>query len=375
MKISYFLIVLLTVSTAISFNGMVIAHDDDDHLQIVTSTSLIADWVSNIVGDEVHVDYIIPNGVDPHDYNPTAADITKLQEADFVFFIGGGFEEGLEDTLEELEVADKALALFEAIPEKYHLDGDGDHAHDDDHDDHDHSPLSPLNLGEISSIGVRNGDDDHHHDEDPHFWTNSELVEISIYNITSILVDLDPDHASIFESNRDTYLDKLHDLHHLIEDEVEKLSDDQKYLVTTHLSMNYFAKEFGFKVFSLQGISTSTEAGLAELEHLAEELEEHEIEVIFVESTSTDTGAQALIAAAAAIGWTVVIGGVLYVESLDDDDAPTYIDMITHNALTIVGSILNPPTGEERGLNYPLSFLFLGLSIIAISIARRFVKH
>ena len=79
-------------------------------ISVVTTTNIVADWVQNIVGDNVEVFSLLPTGADPHTFQPGAQDVARVAEADLVLSIGLGLEEAwLHDVLENAARDEEAI--------------------------------------------------------------------------------------------------------------------------------------------------------------------------------------------------------------------------------------------------------------------------
>lgn len=312
----------------------------DADLKVVATTSIVGDWVENVAGDAVDLDVIMGIGVDPHEYQPTAADTQLLQDADLVIFLGE-IEEGLEATLEQLEEDGIAVSLFESIPEDKLLNATEEH-------DEDHLTLNAEDHG----------------DYDPHFWHDPMLVKIAVETIRDALKDKDASNAASYDANAATYLAELDDLDAAIKTDVAKIDESKRFLVTQHAAFNYFAHQYGFEARSLQGLSTVDQAGLDEIEETADFLIEHEIEVIFLEEESPSDEIQAVIDEARSKDWDVVVGGTLLAGSLDEGDASTYIKLLESNANTIVQAILSPP--ENTDVPFDMGFAVISLFFMSL---------
>jgi manganese/zinc/iron transport system substrate-binding protein len=111
-------------------------------------------------------------------------------------------------------------------------------------------------------------------------------------------------------------------------------------LVTAHDAFGYFGHHFGFEVIGIQGLSTETEAGVSDMQRVADRIIESNVPAIFIESTISPATIEAVQAAVADRGGEVVIGGQLFSDAMGEDDTPegTYIGMYRHNVTTIVQS-------------------------------------
>jgi len=136
---------------------------------------------------------------------------------------------------------------------------------------------------------------------------------------------------------------------------LESVPEASRVLVTAHDAFKYFGRAYGFEVLGIQGISTESEAGLAQISALVNTLVERQIGAVFVESSVSDRNIRALIEGAAAQGHEVIIGGELYSDAmgLDGSYEGTYLGMIDHN-VTVISRALGgdaPELGMTGQLN------------------------
>ena len=122
---------------------------------------------------------------------------------------------------------------------------------------------------------------------------------------------------------------------------VLEVAQRQRVLVTSHDAFGYFGRAYGFDVRGLQGISTAMEAGTADVQNVVELVARRRIAAMFVESSVSPRGIQALREAVRARGFEVTIGGTLYGDALGspDSQAATYSGMVRHNVDTIVEAL------------------------------------
>ena len=153
--------------------------------------------------------------------------------------------------------------------------------------------------------------------------------------------DADPDNAATYKANADAYLAELAELDAYVKQQAATVPAEQRVLVTAHDAFHYFGRAYGFDVRGLQGISTASEAGTADVRELADFIAERKIPAIFVETSVPVRNVEALQAAVRDRGGEVVIGGQLYSDALGspDGDAGTYVGMVRHNIDTIVKAL------------------------------------
>jgi len=275
-------------------------------LNIVTTTTMVTDLVKNIGGDAVSVQGLMGSGVDPHLYKASAGDVSKLTNADVVFYSGLHLEGKLVDVFEKMGKNTNTIALGEVLNKK------------------------ELIGSEYFASNY-----------DPHIWFNIEFwKQITIY-LTEELSKLNPDNAELFEKNKTAYLEKLNALEKNVLQAISTLPKEKRVLVTAHDAFNYFGNEYGFEVVGLQGLSTATEAGVQDVQNLAKLIIDKKVKAIFVESSVPKRTIEALQQAVKAEGFNVKIGGTLYSDALGTSgtEEGNYIGMFNYNVKTIVEAL------------------------------------
>ncbi|MBM3708445.1 MAG: zinc ABC transporter substrate-binding protein, partial [Actinobacteria bacterium] len=134
------------------------------------------------------------------------------------------------------------------------------------------------------------------------------------------------------------YTEKLLELDNWIMEEVKKIPEDKRLLITNHESFGYYADRYGFKIIGtiIPGSSTAASPSAREVAELIDKINTLNIKAIFLE-----TGSDPKIANQIADETGVDIITELYTHSLTgpDGDAPAYIDMIRYNTIKIVESL------------------------------------
>ncbi len=304
---------------------------------IVVTTSIWADVVENIVGDDANVQTIIPIGADAHDFAPSSQDVAAIQTADLVVANGLGLEEGLEDVLEAaeadgvnvLEVAPLVnpipFALADEHSDEEHSDEKVEDHSDEEHSDEEHSDEDGH-------------DDGHAHDgDDPHVWMDPDRVALAAMEIAEALTALD---GTVDWMSRATeYADELRAAGVEAEELLAVVTADDRKLVTNHEALGYFADRFVFEVVGVvfPGGSTLSDPSSAELAELVETMEKEGVDTIFGETSSPSALAEAV---AAEVGEDVQVVE-LYTESLGEpgSGADTVIGMTLTNAQRVAESL------------------------------------
>ncbi len=278
-----------------------------DKLRVVTTIGMITDIVRNVGGTPVEVTGIVEHGVDPHFYNPTPKDVQTLGSAHIIFYNGLHLEAKMADVLGSMSGDTLTVAVTDGV---------------------DRNLL--LTPPEYEGL------------YDPHLWFDVKLWMQVVGKVRDVLSEFDVDNTVLYRSNAERYLTKLMELDEYVKSQVERVPSQQRVLVTAHDCFNYFGQAYGFEVRGLQGISTTSEIGIADIQELATFIVERGILAIFVESSVSSQSLEAVKAAVKSKGFDVKIGGVLFTDAMGSEGTPegTYMGMIRHNIDTIVHALI-----------------------------------
>ena len=272
----------------------------------VTTIGMIADVAANIAGECVTVDAMMGTGVDPHLYRASAGDVRSLQEADVILYSGYSLEGQLGEVLGKLGERKPTIAVSpEAVDTNRLIETD-------------------------DAYGV-----------DPHLWMDASLWRDIVPVINEAFAGIAPDCAADMKGRAGAYEEKLTALHGWIEASMASIPTEQRILVTAHDAFSYFGRAYGIEVQGVQGISTESEAGIADIREMVDIVVDRQVPAIFVESTINSRTIQAVIDAAAGRGQEVEIGGELFSDAMGDPGTAggTYIGMLVQNTLTIVQAL------------------------------------
>ena len=295
-----------------------------DVINVVTSTSILADWVENVGGDKVQVNHVIPSGTDPHTFSPTPSDIKVIEEADIVFLVGANYEESwLAKLTAALPNAEQKLRfLSDGVSLKAYEDSHDDHADEDKHDaDDDHADEDDHS--------------DHGHGEfDPHFWHDPITVVEAAQKIAKDLGSIFKEDQSVFDLNADTYVSKLKELDTWIVSKVDTIPESNRVLITSHETMTYLSERYGFEVSSsiLQSLSSAESVTPKELAAITEVIDHHGVPAIFADSYMSTKIEESL---ASETGVKVIR---LNMESLGGTTT-SYIDMMKENVTKLTDGL------------------------------------
>lgn len=266
-----------------------------DKVDVVCTTGMIAELVREIGGEHVHVRAIMGPGVDPHRYQSLPGDAADLKAADIIFHNGLHLEGSLSDTLTRLGQRKPVFAVADGIDPEQIL-----------RDDHGAA--------------------------DPHIWFDVRLwIQAAAY-VRDRLIDHDPEHAETYRANEAIYRARLEALDAEVREELSLIPRSRRVLVTAHDAFGYFGRAYDVEVRAIQGISTETEASVADVDALKRFIRERQIKAVFVETSVSPRQVEAL---------GVRIGGELFSDSMGPEGTSqgTYEGMVRHNVKTIMDAL------------------------------------
>jgi manganese/zinc/iron transport system substrate-binding protein len=290
---------------------------DDGRVNVVATIGMIADMAKHVGGDHVRVTGLMGPGIDPHLYKASEGDVRRLFRADVIFYNGLHLEARMGEVLEHMGGQARTVAVADRIP-----------------------PERLQRPPEFQGA------------YDPHVWFDVSLWMLAVEAVRDGLMEEDPEHAEEYAARAEAYLVELASLHAYVGAQAARVPAELRVLVTAHDAFNYFGRAYGFEVRGLQGISTASEAGTADVQDLAVFIAERRIPAVFVESSIPQRTIEAVRAAVRARGFGVEIGGQLYSDALGDPDsgAGSYVGMVRHNVDTIVSALLGggSPAGDQE---------------------------
>lgn len=271
---------------------------------IVVTYSVLGAAVRELVGDAARVAVLVPNGADPHEWQPSARDIETIMKADLVVENGLGLEGGLGGALGQAQAA--GVRLFVAA---------------------DHVTVRHVGPGE----GAGSGDSDQAVGAaDPHLWMDPLTVRQAMDALAAEL----PAALGIDVTARTAALDaSLEKVDRDVAAIVATIPPARRVLVTGHESLGYFADRYGFRLVGaiVPSVTTSAEASAADLAALVARIRASDVPAIFAETGTSPAVAEAV---AAETGARVV---ELTTHALPADG--TYASFMTTLATTIADGL------------------------------------
>ena len=267
---------------------------EDRKINVVATTPMIGEFVSQVGGDNINLTVIMPSEADPHTYEPAPQDAGTIADADLVFYTGLKYEPAAVVKLLESSACSTSV-LAEVGENVYPIefkegghDNHGDHS-EEGHDDHD----------EEEGHDDHDGHEGHGHGAyDPHFWFDPNRVAYAAEYIESKLVEYDPSNSATYESAGSAYTDELKGLIGQVSDLISTVPSQNRKLITTHESLGYLEAKFGLEVLStiIPSLDSANEISPAELVDVIDVIEDNNVKVIFIEAEAPSVYAETIVA-------------------------------------------------------------------------------
>ncbi len=299
--------------------------DEQVNKKIMVVTTLFPqyDFARQISGDKAEIVLLLPPGAESHSFEPTPSDIISINKADIFIYTGKYMEPWAERIIQSIDsstvnVLDVSSGIALVKEE-----------HDHDHDEDEHHDGEP-DEGEHEHEEEVHGGDGHNHEYDPHIWTSPVIAIKMVDNIASSLCYADPENASFYKANAESYKSKLE----LLNDEFSEIVASgmrNKIYFGGRFALHYFTEEYGLEYESAyDNCSSETEPSARDMADIIDEIKENNIPVIYYEeltdpkvsrSISEDTGAEMLL-----------FHSCHNLSKKDFDSGVTYLDLMKQNA-------------------------------------------
>ncbi|WP_191058708.1 metal ABC transporter substrate-binding protein [Geminicoccus harenae] len=265
-------------------------------LKVVTTFTVIADLVRNVAGDAAVVESITKPGAEIHNYQPTPRDIVRARDADLVVWNGLNLELWFERFFERLMYVPAVVAS---------------------------EGIEPMPIGDGPYTGKPN----------PHAWMSPTNALIYVENIKNALTKHDPGNAETYARNAAAYAECIKAVDDTTRAALARVPEGRRWLVTSEGAFSYLARDYELKEAYLWPINADAQGTPQQVRKVVDLVREHQIPVVFSESTVSDKPARQVAQETGA-----AYGGVLYVDSLSEADGPvpTYLDLLRVTTQTIV---------------------------------------
>lgn len=265
---------------------------------VLTTFTVLKDMAENVAGDHLVVDSITKVGAEIHGYEPTPRDVAKASKADLIIDNGLNLEVWFAQFVESVDVDHVVVS-------------DG---------------VDIIDITEDEYAGKPN----------PHAWMSALNAQVYVDNIVEAFSELDPAHAEDFFANGEAYKRELQLVHDELVRGLEVLPEQRRALVTCEGAFSYMARDAGLTEKYIWPVNAEQQATPQQVTSAITFVNTRGVPAVFCESTVSDKAMKQVVRSTGAS-----FGGVLYVDSLSEADGPvpTYLDLLRHDAETIVAAL------------------------------------
>ncbi len=269
-------------------------------LHVASLSTVTTEIVQKVGGNRVAVTGLVKPGIDPHDYEPTPADLKAIAGSDLVVASG----KGIEGYLAKLQLSSG-------------------------------TPAALLSVGDaLPGLRAMPGTEGRKGGEDPHWWHSISAMQKAVQVVRDRLVSLRPEDREKFTTNAASYQVELETLKRWAAAEMAKVPRDQRKLVTSHDAFQYFARDFGFTIYPIKGISSDDEPSSKKVAELIAIIRKQKVKAIFPENIENPKVMSEITRETG-----VKVAGKLYADGLGEDAAATYDGMVRNNVSTIASAL------------------------------------
>lgn len=257
-KLLYLITVILLIMSLVACNKNTdtkqttkIESNGNGKIKIAVTFNPLKEFTEAVGGDKVQVETIIPNGSEPHDFDPRAKDLINIENADIFVYNGLNMEPWVDKVISNLQ--NKDIIKVE----------------------------SSKNVNAIE-VEEHESEEDHEHGAyDPHTWLGLTSAKVQAKNITDALIKIDEKNKDFYEKNYKQFEGELDKLLNEYKPKFQALKN--KNFVTGHAAFAYFCRDFGLKQNSIEGVFAEGEPTPKKLKALTDYCKENKVKTIFVE--------------------------------------------------------------------------------------------
>jgi len=263
--------------------------------KVLTSFTIIADIAKNVAGEAAQVESLTKANAEIHNYQVTPSDIRRAQNADLLLYNGLNLERWFEKFFNNLNNIPREVVS---------------------------QNISPIGIG----LGP------YKNKPNPHAWMSADNAAIYIENVRAALVKHDPKNSLIYNENAKIYSEKLQKALDPLKDKITLIPKDKRWLVTSEGAFSYLARDYQLNELYLWPINAGAQGTPQQIRQVIDTIKQHNIKSIFSESTVSAKPAQQVARAT-----KIHYGGVLYVDSLSNENGPVpnYIALLKVTLTTI----------------------------------------
>jgi ABC-type Zn uptake system ZnuABC Zn-binding protein ZnuA len=269
-------------------------------ITVTSLSTILTEMAHTIGGDHVIVVPLVKAGMDPHEYEPQPDDLRKASDSQLILATGKHLENYLPKLSESTGGKAAILQVGDAFPS-----------------------LSITGEDAAKTDGL-----------DPHWWHSIANMKVAVKTVRDEFVSLDPADAADFKQNAAAELAKLDELNKWARVKIAELPKDKRKLVTSHDAFQYFARDYGFTIYPIEGVTTEDQPSSKKIADLIDTIKSQQVKAVFFENIENPKVIQEITKETGAN-----VGGELYADGLGTGPEGTYDGMFRHNVNTIVDGL------------------------------------
>ncbi|MDB6150149.1 MAG: troA [Chthoniobacter sp.] len=294
----------------IAFASWSIPAHGADKLRVSSFSTILTEIATEVGGERVEVTAHVKPGVDPHEFEPKPSDLKVVENSQLILLSAKHMEGYIGKLREATGGKATLLEVGNTLPS---LKAAGGH----DHDDHEKSK----------------GKHDHG-EEDPHWWHSVTNVQKATRIVRDALIKLSSGDKAVFTQNAAKYSSRLDALQKWVRGKVAELPRDQRRLVTSHDAFQYFARENGFTIYAIEGVSSADQPSSKKVSEIIQTIKAQKVKAIFPESIENPKVIQEITRETG-----TKVGPALHADGLSEGEASTFEGMYKHNVTSIVDAL------------------------------------
>ena len=248
------LIPLAMIATIYTGRPAIQDRQEQEKITVVASFYPLYEFASRVVGDRAEVSSLVPGGLEPHDWEPTAEDVSRVRAADVLVINGAGFEIWADD-MEAKVVVNTSEGIEFSYKEENKARTD-EHGH------------------KVDKVAGGNG-------VNPHIWLDPMLAKHQIDKIRDAMARSDPANTDYYNQNADRFTAELDSLDAFIRSELASCGKSD--FIAFHDAFAHFSERYGLRQHSIHGVSPEGEILPQTMQQIIELANEFDINIIYSE--------------------------------------------------------------------------------------------
>lgn len=279
---------------------------DAQEMRVASFHPLITDIAQQVGGNRVRVDGIVTVSDDPHTYDPTGSDLSRVAAARLILVSGKGLETYLPALRDNMAAGQEILEVGRKVPSV------------------------TISVGALFVCCPAHSQGS----IDPHWWHSPDHMKRAAGIIADAFAAADPAGKAAYSVNEKAVRARLDALERWAEMQLSRIPRQQRKLVTAHAAFGYFCKAFGFQAVPVRGLTHEREPSAKYLAETVAVIRDNGITTVFPEASANPKVLRELVRATGA-----KVGGHLVPDGTGDPRLTSYEAWFRHNVTTIVAGL------------------------------------